>query len=283
MKPILICPSKRQAVRFLTESAPLATLPFLGQSLLEYWLAHLATSGVQETTILAEDRPEQVAELVGNGARWGVKIEVLTQKIELTPAQAALSFGNENSPILLDHFPGMPEKSLFTSYTDWFSGLLAWMPRALTPDRVGVREIAPGIWAGLHSHVSKRAQLRGPCWIGNNVFIGDSVVLGPNAIIEDRAFIEPAAEIVGSCVGADTFVGCGARLANSLAWGRTLLALANGTSIEVPDAFLLCSLRQARRAETVESLEPATDVLVEAAAKEQWLWKHLLIDKESQG
>jgi carbonic anhydrase/acetyltransferase-like protein (isoleucine patch superfamily) len=240
-------------------------------------------NGVQETVILAEDRPEEVVELVGNGARWGLKIDLVPQKIELTPAQAALSFGNDNTPILLDHFPGMPEKPLFTSYPDWFSGLLAWMPRALTPDRVGVREIAPRVWVGLHARVSKRAQLLGPCWIGNSVFIGDSAVVGPNAIIEDRSCIDPAAEIVGSCVGADTFMGSGARLANSLAWGRTILALASGTGIEVPDAFLLCSLRRARHAEPVGSPEPTPDALVQAAAEEEWLWKHLLIDKESQG
>lgn len=283
MKPILICPSKRQAVRFLCDSVPLSNVPLLGQGLVEYWLAHLANGGVTQAMILAEDRPEQVADLVGAGERWGLKIEVVPQTIELTPAQAVLSYGGENTAILLDHFPSMPEKPLFTSYTDWFSGLLAWMPRALTPDRVGVRQIAPCVWAGRHARIGKGAQLRGPCWVGNNVVIGEGAVLGPNAIIEDRAFIEPAAEIVGSCVAADTFVGCGARLANSLASGSTLLALPGGTAVEVPDAFLLCSLRQSRPAQTVESAEPATGTLVDAAAEEQWLWKHLLIDKESQG
>ena len=57
MKSILICPGYRSEVAKLAESAPLATVPFLGESVLSFWLGHLAARGATEVTILACDRP----------------------------------------------------------------------------------------------------------------------------------------------------------------------------------------------------------------------------------
>jgi hypothetical protein len=42
MKAVLICPADRPAVAKLAEVAPLPNLPILGESLVEYWLEHLA-------------------------------------------------------------------------------------------------------------------------------------------------------------------------------------------------------------------------------------------------
>ena len=77
MKRVLICPAERPPVRLLAHSVPLVQAPMLGQSLVEYWLTHLACEKVKELHLLANDRPELVRALVGDGARWGLKVEVL--------------------------------------------------------------------------------------------------------------------------------------------------------------------------------------------------------------
>jgi NDP-sugar pyrophosphorylase family protein len=254
MKAILICPSPRAEVLLLTDSAPLATIPLLGHSLLEYWLSHLAGSGFKDALILAQDRPEQVRALVGNGERWGLKLEVLTQARELTPEEASRAYGQDQEPAIpaenisvLDHFPGAPERPLFTSYAAWFAALQAWLPRAQTPDRVGARQIAAGIWVGSRSHISSQAELRAPCWVGQNVIVGADAVVGPRSIVEDGTFIEPGAEIVASWVTHDTFVGQYADLKSSFACGDTLINWKSGCFIRIPDPFLLCSLRAPQR------------------------------------
>src|SRR5215213_7419644 len=98
MKALLICPSERPNIKLLAERMPLAAVPLLGQSLIEYWLAYLAASGVQQVSILADDRPEYIETLVGNGARWGLVARVITESRELSAAQAILKYEAELNP-----------------------------------------------------------------------------------------------------------------------------------------------------------------------------------------
>jgi NDP-sugar pyrophosphorylase family protein len=229
---VLVCPERQDAVAALAETAPLANAPILGQSLIECWLVHLAMRGVKEVRVLAADRPEQVRALVGNGERWGLRVEVLPESRELLSDNAAL----------MDHLPGLPELPLFTSYADWFAAVQSWMPHAPTPDRIGVREIKPGVWAGLRARISPDAELRAPCWIGEDVRVATGAVIGPHAVLEDRSVVERGAEVSESIVGPETFVGRFTELRDAIACGSTLVNWRLHSTIQVPDAFLLCSL-----------------------------------------
>ena len=246
MKAVLICPGERSEVPLLSAEAPLALAPALGHTVLEYWMSHLACAGVKQVTLLASDRPDEVREVVGHGSRWGVAAEVIEESREITPEHAAEKYGAPAS--VMDHFPGFPAYPLFGSYGQWFKALEYWMPRAETPDRVGVREWRPGIWVGLHGHISSEAHLCAPCWLGDHVYVGPGAIIGPGAILENGAFIEPEAEVKSSIVGPATLVGQYVQMANSLAWGGTLVNWQTGLLCEVSDAFLLCSLRPRRPA-----------------------------------
>jgi NDP-sugar pyrophosphorylase family protein len=254
-KALLICPSDRPAVVELSRVAPLAAAPLLGQSLLEYWLTHLALAGVKEVHLLADDRAEKIGKLVGNGGRWGLKINISQEVRELTPAQAQIKYAAEletpaaSNISVLDHFPGEANLPIFNGYADMFGGLVRWLPRANTVDRVGFREVQPGVWVGRHAHVSPEARLIGPCWIGQHVFVGAKSVIGPNAILEDRSFVEGGAEIANSVIGSDTFVGKLATLQQSFAWGNTLVNWKNGSTAQINDAFLMCALKRQPKSE----------------------------------
>jgi hypothetical protein len=287
MRRLLICPSERSPVPFLSQAQPLATLPLLGQSLLEYWLSALAVEGVGEVHLLAHDRPEHVQEIVGNGERWGLQATVTNESRELTPAEALLKYASQLEGVpaqqaiaVLDHFPGLPAHLVFTSYQSWFTALCRWMPCALTPDRVGVNETDPGVWKGCRSHVSPKAQLRAPCWIGQHVFIGAQAVVGPGAIVEDGSFVEPGAEVVRSWIGPDTFVGQFARITSSLAWANTLVDWRTGSTTQLADPFLLSAVRQPRRRRTLGWFRKLSDVYARNKGEVGLLSKHLLIHKE---
>jgi hypothetical protein len=122
------------------------------------------------------------------------------------------------------------------------------MPRARTPHRVGVRELRPGIWVGLHGHIARDARLEAPCWLGDHVYVGAGATIGPHTILENGSFIEPEAVIRSSVIGPRTFVGRYMRISNSLAWGGTLVDWQTGLESKVSDAFLLCSLEPNRPA-----------------------------------
>src|SRR5438132_1635125 len=185
MKALLICPADRQGVAALAESAPLCNLPVLGKSLVEYWLEHLVTLGATHVCILASDRPEQVRALVGNGARWGLSVAVHPELRELTASEARTKYRLEdpsawlaapNDTQVMDHLPAAPELPLLDSYADLVAALGAWMPQAVTPERIGMHELKPGVWVGMHVHISPNAELLAPCWLGDHVYVGNDSV-----------------------------------------------------------------------------------------------------------
>jgi hypothetical protein len=255
MNALLICPADRPAVARLAEACPLAVLPVFGQSLVEYWLQYLALRGARRVLILAVDRPDQVRAVVGDGARWGLQIQLSAENRELTPAEAHHKYNRVDDPaglnppvdvVVMDHLPGLPEHRLFDSYRSWFDALQAWMPRPLTPARIGQVEVQPGVWIGLRSRVASTAQLRAPCWLGENVFVGPGAIVGPNAILENCVFVEADANVVHSVIGPQTFVGALTLVKDSLACGNTLINWKTNSSLDVPDDFLLCSLGERR-------------------------------------
>jgi hypothetical protein len=258
MKALLICPSDRPAVSHLADAVPLAIVPIMGKSLVEYWLDYLAALGAQAVTIISSDRPHLVRRLVDGGTRWGLKVRVVPERFELSPAEARAKYIRDsgrgwlsapNDVIVMDHFPGVEEHPLFESYAEWFEAVHSWMWRSRTPDRIGIREVQPGIWVGLRSRISPKAQLRAPCWIGRDVWVGHDAIIGPSVILEDKVFVDKGAEITQSVVGPGTLVGRLTEVRNSFAWGDTLLNWNRNAWTKVPDRFLLCGLsdREARK------------------------------------
>ena len=250
MKALLICPGDRPGVAALTEALPLSNVPILGKAALEYWLEHLVTLSAREVLILAADRPDAVRALVGDGARWGLSVCVQAEHYELTADQARVRYCERKADwlpaprdaVVVNHLPGLPEVPFGSKYADWFAAVRTWLPRAATPDRIGLRELKPGVWAGLHSHIAPDAELRSPCWIGENVQIESGALLGPNAVIENNSVVARHAEIADSIVGPETFVGEYTEIHSSIAWGNMLVNWQRNSCVRVPDPFLLCSL-----------------------------------------
>ena len=251
MKALLICPDERAGLAALAESAPLPNLPILGKLLVGYWLEHLRALGAQEVVVLVVDRPEHVRAEIGNGARWGLRATVCAEKRELTPEEARVKHRASGAVawlpaphdvVLMDHLPGLPQAPLTRSYADWFAAIQALMLHAMTPDRIGVRELRPGVWVGLHAQVASTAKLLAPCWIGEHAWIAPGATIGPNALLEREVFVARGATVTHSVIGPKTFVGEFTEVRNSIAWGSTLINWERDSCLKVTDEFLLCSL-----------------------------------------
>ena len=257
MKALLICPADHAEVVALTEATPLSNLSVFGKSLVEHWLLHLLTRGATKVWLLTSDRPEQLRSLVGDGARWGLRTIVCPEVRELTPAEARAKYRDDDDTgwlpapfdiTVMNHLPGLPQFPLVASYADCFSAWQAWLPQALTPDRIGVREIKPNVWVGLRAQVSPEANLCAPCWIGDRAFIGPGTIIGPMAVVENDSFIERGAQVSNSVISPETFVGEFVEVRNSIALGGTLVNWKRSSCVKVSDTFLLGSL--ARRTRT---------------------------------
>ncbi|HEY3755942.1 MAG TPA: hypothetical protein VGL42_07315 [Opitutaceae bacterium] len=257
MKTLLICPARRPAVPLLAEDRPLAALPILGEALVAHWVEHVAGLGAKEVRIVAPDRADAIRAIVGDGGRWGVRIEIIAAAAESSATEAASRYRSTDEPgwlphphdfIVMNHLPGATGSNLFESYAGWFSGVRNWMPRAITPARVRMNEIRPGVWVSRRARVHPSAQLNAPCWVGDQAYVGRGAVVGPGAVIEDRAVVEQGATVIQSVVTPDTYVGKLTAVANSLAMGQTLINWKSGSSLRVPDPFLMTSLARKPKA-----------------------------------
>lgn len=257
MKALLLCPGNRPPVPALSLDQPLAAIPLLGQPLAATWIERLALLGARDIRVLAPDRGDALRAALGDGGRWGVKLEVIDLASEITAADARASFGPAGEPgwlaapydvVTLDRLPGGSGQPLFESYAAWFAAVVAWMPHALTPARLRVVEVKPGVWVGRRAQIAPSARLVAPCWVGDLAYVGAGAVIGPSAVLEDRSVVERNARVVSSIVGADTFVGRMTSISHSLALGSILTNWRSGSSLRVPDPFLMCSLVRGRKA-----------------------------------
>lgn len=252
MKALLICPSHRPEVAALAATGPLVQLPVLGKNLIDVWLEHLVGLGAKEVLVLAADRPDEVRRCVNDGARWGLRTQVIVEPRELTRSEAFLKYRSSNrhgwlpEPFAinhLEHLPALPAENLFVGYRNFFEGLGAWLEQRARDSRVGVREISPQVFVGLRARIAPTARLLAPCWIGEEAQVGDAAVVGPGAIIEDRAVVGCGCEVSRSLIGPDTLLGAWTEVSNSIAWGSLLINWQSGSSTNVPDPFLCSSLR----------------------------------------
>lgn len=268
MKALLICPAERPGVATLVQRRTPAALPFLGLSLVEHWLQHFALLGARRVTILAPDRANEIVTLVADGARWGLAVEVVPVEGEPPSDVARARHRGSDTDwlpapfdvVVADRLPALPDHRPLASLADFFAATRDLMPHALTPDRVGLREVQPGIWVGLRARVAPDAQLHAPCWIGDDTYVGPGAIIGPNAILENRVLVEDGAHVFDSIVGPDTFVGGVTEIAHSIAWGSQLTDWLAGSTVRVAEAFLLCSLEKSPR-----RLSPGTWARTKAA------------------
>jgi NDP-sugar pyrophosphorylase family protein len=274
MKAILICPADGTGVPRLAESGPLATTPILGDCIVAHWMERLAGLGARQVEVIASDGVAQVREAVGDGARWGVRASVSVSKFEPTQQEVIDKYNPAGSPdwlpapydvVVMSHLPGRPDFPLFESYAGWFAALAAWMPLALTPARVRVSQVRPGVWIGSRAQVAPSAELIAPCWIGDRASVEDGAVIGPSAIIEDRSVAGSSARVIQSWVGPDTFVGRMTSVTKSIAWGNTLIDWRTDSVLHVPDPFLLSSLAKSKLAATTDRFGRALGAKAAAA------------------
>ncbi|HEV8543504.1 MAG TPA: hypothetical protein VGR78_13995 [Verrucomicrobiae bacterium] len=270
MKTILICPNQANGIPVLADSKPLALLPLLGETFIATWMHHLACRNFREVRLIAGDGQEQIEQEVGDGSRWGLKIEVFHEVRDITPAEARKryrpAYESDWAPepldvIEADHLPDLPDSQLFSSYAKWFESLSLWLPRAAEGKRIGFRHIQPGIWAGRRTRIASSAQLIGPCWLGDNVRIGKNSIVGPNAFLEDGVVVDAACAVANSWLGPDTFLGTLTELKDSLAVGNLLINWKTASHTFVTDQFLMTSLAESvKRRDKQHKKEPAPRV-----------------------
>ena len=208
------CPGKREAVKALAAKMPLIMLPFLGKPIIAYLLDDLAKKGVGRVRLLVSDRAEAVYAYVGAGEPWGLEVQV-----EEVEAEAPEEQGFE----VLPQIPGI---RLWDSYASWAAALARGF-QVLTSVRIGMRTVAPGIFAARTAFVSEKLNWWLPA--GSAQFAHQRQCGGRTySVVEDGAYVDTDSHITCGIVGPRTYVGKSLDVCKSLAWGAQLVSLDDG-------------------------------------------------------
>jgi MurNAc alpha-1-phosphate uridylyltransferase len=74
MRAMILAAGRGERLRPLTDETPKPLIPIAGKPLIEYHLEALAGSGFREIVINQGHRGDQLPAVLGDGARWGVRI-----------------------------------------------------------------------------------------------------------------------------------------------------------------------------------------------------------------
>jgi bifunctional UDP-N-acetylglucosamine pyrophosphorylase/glucosamine-1-phosphate N-acetyltransferase len=88
MKAVILAAGEGNRMRPLTYTRPKVMLPLANKPILEHLLIELKKAGIREFTIVVGYHAETIREYFGDGVKWDINIEYITQRKQLGTAHA---------------------------------------------------------------------------------------------------------------------------------------------------------------------------------------------------
>jgi NDP-sugar pyrophosphorylase family protein len=85
MLVVLTCFTSCDPFGLLTKRIPVAMLPVLGKTIIEYHLEQISNSGLTEVCVALVENPKYMRKFLGNGERWGLNISTVDYKEPCEP------------------------------------------------------------------------------------------------------------------------------------------------------------------------------------------------------
>ncbi len=251
MKALLICPDKGNASTW-PDSYPLAATSILSKPLIFYWIEYFVERGVKELIALCSDRPDVMRGIVGDGSRWGIKLDVVPERSQLTIDEARHKYfaaSNGSSAVLaniavVDRLPSSTAK-IFENGEIFFNTIRCVLPDAGV-NRVAMRQLSPGVWVSTNAQIPASAVLLSPCWIGHHARVGEGATIGPTAVIENNVIVGRGAILRDALIQSHSYVGEFTEVRNSIVSGNLLFNWKTNSQVVIKDPFLLGSVIAAR-------------------------------------
>lgn len=124
-------------------------IPLAGRPMIFYPIENLVAAGFREIGIIVSDRDADLKRVVGDGSRWGIKIEYIEQK-ELTGLGSAVASAKEyvgEDPFMLylgDNIAKCDLVSMVNRYFEEQMNAMLVLAKIEKPQRFGVPEIVNG-------------------------------------------------------------------------------------------------------------------------------------------
>ena len=259
MKAIVIPYADQEKCAWAGEFFPgrsIASLPVCGKPILEYQLDECAKAGVTEVLVLDWGYDAALAQRLGDGSRWGLK---LTYR----GADASLSSASQEGGI--NHLAGfvggadvrvVRENAVGRHKID---SLAAYFAANLEILRDPGDLVLPGysaeacVYAGMNVVIKPGVEIAPPVMLGDNlrlergVRVSDGVVLGEGAVVSRNT------RVARSVIFDGTYLGPNMDVEGKIVAGRRVIDPAAGVFVDLVDAGLSSDLESG-----VEKPLPAT-------------------------
>ena len=88
MKAVILAAGEGKRMHPLTYTRPKVMLPIANRPIMEHLLVELRTAGIRQFIFVVGHHGETIREYFGDGDRWGIRIEYITQRKQLGTAHA---------------------------------------------------------------------------------------------------------------------------------------------------------------------------------------------------
>jgi len=220
---------------------PGALLPVLDKPWIVHVVERLATRGAREIRIVDGVDHSEIARVLGDGQRWGVRIAFGPAPAE----DAATKIPPALEARVLPQAPGCAAARP-PALEDWSSYAALSHPSLLRriPDlMIDGREVEPGVILSRNVEIHPSARIVPPVFLGRNVRIERRAEIGPHAVIQHTSLVSRETAVRDAVILPESFIGEGLVLSDMIAAPGGLFSLAAGAAIEITDAFLIGHMR----------------------------------------
>jgi NDP-sugar pyrophosphorylase family protein len=254
MIPTIIFPEEKCVFKTRQLKTSMARFPLLGMSLLHHALTHFWNQGGEQVIIETNEDPDELKTMLE--AETTPDLEIAFQKapgIETererkpsTPRMRLPNRGGTNPIVWLDRLINADSIPLFRSFETYLAAVkaLAESRSRLRPD---ISEPFRGVYVGRGTVVSSGAEIRSPCWIGENVQIERGTKISEGSVIGDGCLIDRNALIRDSFVENGTYVGQNLIINNAIVNGQDWIQIKQRSYSIVQDAHLVSPINFYRR------------------------------------
>ena len=245
MKAIIIPYSDQSKCEWVGEFFPgrsIAALPVCGKPILEYQLDECARKGVTEVLVLDWGYDVALANRLGDGARWGLKLTytgssaVGACESEIGRhagfvGQSDVSFVRENS------VGGRLIDSLETYFEANFDVLRN--PGDLVLPGYSAEA---GVYAGMNVVIKPSVEIAAPVAMGDNVHLERGVRISDGVVLGEGVVVSRQTRISRSVIFDGTYLGPNMEVAGKIVVGRRVIDPASGAFVDLVDAGLSSDL-----------------------------------------
>lgn len=244
MKAIVIPYAKPEACTWVGEFFPgrsIAALPVCGKPILEYQLDECAKAGITEVLVLDWAYDATLANRLGDGSRWGLKLTYTGAKASGSADEIghyAGFVGGADVKLVRENVVGSHVIDSLAAYFEANFTILREPGELVLPGY----SAESGVYAGMNVVIKPGVEIAAPVMLGDNVRLERGVHISDGVVLGEGAVVSRGTRLTRSVIFDGTYLGPNMDVAGKIVVGRRVIDPAAGIFVDLTDAGLSSDL-----------------------------------------